>query len=59
MRRLVPLLALLLVAAAGWRLPYVQHLEVPEGEELPDSDVPAPTHTPKTEDFAKIEGRRA
>jgi cation-transporting P-type ATPase E len=47
----------LLVAAAGWRLPYIQHLEVPEGEEPAPSGVPAPTHTPKTEDFAKIEGR--
>ena len=47
----------LLVAAAGWRLPYVQHLEVPEGDEPPDDGVPAPTHTPHTEDFAQVGGR--
>ena len=45
----------LLVAAAGWRLPYVQHLEIPEGEETPGDDVPAPTHTPHTEEFTKVE----
>jgi magnesium-transporting ATPase (P-type) len=43
----------LLVAAAGWRLPYIQHLEQPEGEER-DDGVPAPTHTPRTEDFARV-----
>ncbi len=37
----------LLVAAAGWRLPYIQHLEV-DGEPEPDDGVPAPTHTPRT-----------
>lgn len=47
----------LLVAAAGWRLPYVQHLEIPEGEETPGDDVPAPTHTPHTEEFTKVESR--
>jgi len=37
----------LLLAAAGWRLPYIQHLEV-DGEPEPDDGVPAPTHTPRT-----------
>ncbi len=44
----------LLVAAAGWRLPYIQELEAPEGEAQPDDGVPAPTHTPRTEDFAQV-----
>ena len=43
----------LLVAAAGWRLPYIQQLEVPDDAPAQD-DVPAPTHTPRTEDFAKV-----
>jgi fructose-specific phosphotransferase system IIC component len=45
----------LLVAAAAWRLPYVQALEQPDGE-APADDVPAPTHRPRTEDFAKVQG---
>ena len=45
----------LLVAAAAWRLPYIEQLESPEGGAEPDDDVPAPTHTPRTEDFAKVE----
>jgi uncharacterized protein (DUF58 family) len=44
----------LLVAAAGWRLPYIQRLEVPEGEEPEEDDVPRPTHTPRTDDFARV-----
>jgi hypothetical protein len=47
----------LLVAAAGWRLPYIQELEEPEGEAQPDDDVPGPTHTPRTEDFARVRER--
>jgi P-type E1-E2 ATPase len=36
----------LLIAAATWRIPYVQRMEA---EEVPDSgDVPLPTHNPKT-----------
>ena len=44
----------LLVAAAGWRLPYIQELEAPPDEAPPDDGVPAPTHTPRTEDFARV-----
>jgi hypothetical protein len=47
----------LLVAAAAWRLPYIQNLETPEGEAPADHDVPSPTHTPRTEDFAKVNER--
>jgi magnesium-transporting ATPase (P-type) len=37
----------LAVAAAGWRLPYIQELEVPDGGSLPvDDGVPDPTHSP-------------
>jgi hypothetical protein len=43
----------LLVAAAGWRLPYIQQLEMPGEVPSPD-DVPAPTHTPRTEEFAQV-----
>src|SRR5690606_7333184 len=35
----------LLVAAAAWRLPYVQQLEAPE--EPPAGDEPGPTHSPR------------
>ena len=45
----------LLVAAAGWRLPYIQELELPEGEVPVAHDVPAPTHTPRTEDLARVQ----
>jgi cation-transporting P-type ATPase E len=43
----------LAIAGAAWRLPYVQRLELPEGEELPD-DGPGPTHTPRTSDFEAV-----
>jgi len=49
---LVAVAAGLLVAAAGWRLPYVQHLEATEDEVPTPDDVPPPTHTPHTEEFA-------
>jgi magnesium-transporting ATPase (P-type) len=38
------------LAGAAWRLPYVQRLELPEGETLTE-DGPAPTHTPRTGEF--------
>jgi cation-transporting ATPase E len=44
----------LLVAAAGWRLPYIQELEAPEGGGADEHGTPAPTHTPRTEDFARV-----
>jgi len=44
----------LLLAAAGWRLPYVRHLEV-DGPPEPDGDVPAPTHSPKTGERAAVQ----
>ena len=45
----------LLVAAAAWRLPYIEELEQPEGGAPADDDVPGPTHNPHTEDFAKLQ----
>jgi cation-transporting ATPase E len=47
----------LLIAAAMWRLPYIQHLELPEGEDPPVDDGPAPTHTPRTEEFEAVTRR--
>ena len=44
----------LLLAAAAWRLPYIQHLEV-DGEVEPDDGVPAPTHTPRTGEQAAVD----
>ena len=44
----------LLLAAAGWRLPYIQHLEV-DGPPEADGDVPAPTHSPKTGERAAVQ----
>ena len=38
------------IAGAVWQLPYVQRLELPEGEELGPDDGPEPTHTPTTSD---------
>ncbi len=48
----------LLVAAFGWRLPYIQHLEVPEGEGPVDDGVPEPTHRRLTGEFAELPERR-
>jgi cation-transporting P-type ATPase E len=42
----------LLIAAAVWRVPYVQRLEEPDAP--PHSDVPAPTHEPKTSDVPAV-----
>ncbi|UJA19546.1 HAD-IC family P-type ATPase [Thermoleophilia bacterium SCSIO 60948] len=36
----------LVLAALGWRLPFVERLEVPAEEERPASTVPEPTHRP-------------
>jgi magnesium-transporting ATPase (P-type) len=41
------------LAGAAWRLPYVQRLELAEGEQL-DEAGPAPTHTPKTGEFDSV-----
>ena len=41
------------IAGAAWQLPYVQRLELPEGEH-PDDDGPAPTHTPRTGEFDAV-----
>jgi hypothetical protein len=39
----------LLLAAAAWRLPYIQQLEVdPAAPPQDESEGPAPTHTPRT-----------
>jgi magnesium-transporting ATPase (P-type) len=42
------------IAGAAWQLPYVQRLELAEGDELEDDDGPSPTHTPRTRDFAAV-----
>ena len=44
----------LLVAAAGWRLPYVQHLEAQDGQPEADDGIPAPTHKPQTGEFTQV-----
>ena len=45
----------LLVAATGWRLPWIQDLELEEGAERPTPDgVPDPTHKPRTEEFRRV-----
>ncbi len=44
----------LMVAAAGWRLPYVQRLEAPDGKLPEQDDVPAATHSPQTEEFSQV-----
>jgi hypothetical protein len=41
------------LAGAAWRLPYVQRLELAQGEQL-DEAGPAPTHTPKTGEFDSV-----
>ena len=41
------------LAGAAWRLPFVQRLELAEGEQLDDGG-PAPTHTPKTGEFEPV-----
>jgi len=41
------------IAGAAWQLPYVQRLELPEGEH-PTDDGPAPTHTPRTGEFDAV-----
>ena len=42
------------IAGAGWQLPYIQRLELPEGEALEPDDGPEPTHTPRTNEFAAV-----
>jgi magnesium-transporting ATPase (P-type) len=46
----------LLLAAAAWRLPYIQRLEV-DGGPGPDDGVPGPTHTPRTGEHAAVQPR--
>ena len=41
------------LAGAAWRLPYVQRLELPPGEDL-EADGPRPTHTPRTGEFDAV-----
>ncbi len=43
------------IAGAAWQLPYVQQLELAEGDELEPDDGPSPTHTPRTEDFTAVD----
>jgi magnesium-transporting ATPase (P-type) len=43
----------LVIAAAAWRIPYIQRLEAPDAE--PPSDVPGPTHIPHTGEVAAVE----
>ena len=42
------------LAGAAWQLPYVQRLELPEGEELEPDAGPSPTHTPRTGEFDAV-----
>jgi cation-transporting P-type ATPase E len=42
------------LAGAAWRLPYVQRLELPPGEDL-EADGPRPTHTPRTGEFDAVD----
>ena len=42
----------LLLAAAAWRVPYIQRLEEPDLP--PPSDVPAPTHSARTSDIPAV-----
>ncbi len=42
------------LAGAAWRLPYVQRLELGDGEEL-DAAGPGPTHTPRTGEFEAVD----
>jgi cation-transporting P-type ATPase E len=39
------------IAGAAWQLPYIQRLELAEGDELETNEGPAPTHTPHTRDL--------
>ena len=41
------------LAGAAWRLPYVQRLELPPGEDL-EADGPRPPHTPRTGEFDAV-----
>jgi cation-transporting P-type ATPase E len=41
------------LAGVAWRLPYVQRLELPAGEDL-DEEGPGPTHTPRTGEFDAV-----
>jgi magnesium-transporting ATPase (P-type) len=41
------------LAGAAWRLPFVQRLELPAGEQ-PAADGPGPTHTPRTGEFEAL-----
>ena len=42
------------LAGAAWRLPYIQRLELAEGDELAPDDGPEPTHTPRTGEFDAV-----
>ena len=42
------------IAGAVWQLPYVQRLELAEGDELAPDDGPEPTHTPRTGEFDAV-----
>ena len=42
------------IAGAAWQLPYVQRLELPEGQDLEPDNGPAPTHRPQTRDFRAV-----
>jgi hypothetical protein len=50
----------LVIAAAAWRVPYIQRLEAPDIG-APDADIPEATHRPQTAETAAIQsggGRR-
>ena len=42
------------IAGAAWQLPYVQRLELPEGETLAADEGPEATHTPRTGEFDAV-----
>ena len=44
----------LLIAAAAWRIPYIQRLEAPDAEPESDDGIPAPTHRPQTTEAPAI-----
>ncbi len=44
------------LAGAAWQLPYVQRLELAEGEALEPDEGPEPTHRPRTGEFAAVPG---
>jgi magnesium-transporting ATPase (P-type) len=48
----------LLIAAAAWRIPYIQRLEAPDIG-APEADIPAPTHRRQTAETAALDPDRS